>query len=270
MTRTLHEDVGRTVDDALARGVLYRALADALRRPTRETLASLRSPEGHRTLRAAARQLTDRPDDPRGLVAAVDRLVSTLDPSAGDAEVRYARLFGHTARGVVCPYETEYGVAMPFQQPQALADIAGTYRAFGLQPRPSLDERVDHVGCQTEFMGFLAVKEAYGLEATSDGDNDEFRETLEVTQGAERAFLRDHLARFGLAFATSLEREDPAGVFGAVGSLLGAIIRFECVRLNVAPGPLDLELREAEDPEAMTGCDTCPDLLRIQRPTDVG
>ncbi len=262
------QDTDRAVDLALARGVLYRVLAGALRHPTDETIASLQSPDGRATLRAATRELDDCARGGDTLEPAAERFASATTLSLDAAERAYARLFGHTARGVVCPYETEYGAAAPFQQPHALADIAGTYRAFGLQPRPSLDERVDHVGCETEFMGFLAVKEAYGVQATAANVGGATRETLEVTQGAARSFLTDHLARFGLAFATQLEREDPAGFFGAVGALLAGVIRFECARLEVAPGPVSLELREAEDPEAMTGCETAPDLLQIQRRAD--
>ena len=106
----------------------------------------------------------------------------------------YQRLFGHTARGAVSPYETEYGNESLFQQPQEMGDLAGFYRAFGLRLNVAERERLDHISCECEFMLFLALKEAYALEHADTAMGEE-------TSKAVRLFLRDHLGRFGPTFA---------------------------------------------------------------------
>ncbi len=255
------------VDLALARGILYGVTARALRYPDRQSLDSLGATVSGDTLRAAAARVDAERGEALRVGPGVERLVESSRVDLVETVRDYARLFGHTARGVVCPYETEYGASAPFQQPQALADIAGYYRAFGLKPRSSTEQRVDHVACEAEFMEFLALKEAYGVEAlgqnaSSDGPG---VETLEETRRASRSFLRDHFGRFGLAFATMLEREDSGGFYGAVGGLLARWVRAECERLELPVGPSTLELRPDETGTVEGGCGTANELIQIQR-----
>jgi TorA maturation chaperone TorD len=73
----------------------------------------------------------------------------------------HRRLFGHTVRGEVPAYETEYGDEALFQQPQELSDLGGFMQAFGLKLRPDAHERIDHVSCECEFLAFLGYKEAF-------------------------------------------------------------------------------------------------------------
>ena len=144
-------------------------------------------------------------------------------------------------------YETEYGEKDMFQQPQELADLAGFLSAFGLRLSPGEYGRVDHVSCECEFLSFLARKEAYALEV---GDEAMQEETVK----AERLFLRDHMARFAPAFARSLEREDRAGFYAALGALLLALVTHECTRLGVKLGTPSLKLRIAADDQVPAAC----------------
>ena len=259
------------VDHALARGVLYGALTKVLSRPNRGTLESLTSPDGTRAISEAAHLLDstvrEAGSPAETLSAAVLRL-HACRTECRDLIVDYDRLFGHTARGLVCPYGTEYGHAALFQQPQTLADIAGFYRAFGLRPSPRTEPRVDHIGVECAFMEFLSLKEAYSVEALEQPDLRDRQaclETLEATTDAGRRFLREHLARFGRAFANTLVRHDQDGFFGSAGALLIAVLELECARLGVPLGPPVLELRSTADDEVPMGCSSGSDLIQIQR-----
>jgi TorA maturation chaperone TorD len=248
---------GGAVDDCLARSVLYAALATGLGPPTPASVGRLTSAGAARAIRGAARRLDSRRGAGRRLERAAVRAIRALDAAALAA--RHERLFGHTARGAVPAFETEYGVDGPFRGPQELADLGGYYRAFGLRPRSEPGGRGDHVGCECEFLDFLSRKEAYALEA---GDP----EMVETTRAAYRSFLRDHLGRFGRALAGRLAAADPAGPYGALAGLLRALIDAEAARVGVPAGPEVLEVRSAlaDDvpmacgPGAGPACDGCP------------
>jgi TorA maturation chaperone TorD len=224
-------------------------------------LARLAAPEGADALAAAAAVLdaagagpdaggttgasglvpgeSRRADDPSPmtLAAAVRRLVrpATLE----GLEAAYQALFGHTARGAVPPYETEYGADSLFQPMHEMADLAAFYRAFGLGLGPGSRERPDHVACECEFLAFLLRKEAYAgvREDTS---------MLEATRAAIRRFLRDHVGRWGPGFGRALGRRDPEGFYGALGGLCALFVARECARSGVAAGPDLLRLRAAD------------------------
>ena len=69
-------------------------------------------------------------------------------PPVSELASGYVRLFGHSLRGRVCPYEIEYGKREPILQAQALSDVGGFYRAFGLVPSGKHGERWDHVAIE--------------------------------------------------------------------------------------------------------------------------
>jgi TorA-specific chaperone len=236
-------------DLALCRAVLYDAVSLALRPPSEETSRRLLEPGAARVLTDAAAVLDAAA--PAGLAepaAALARPEADLD----ELRSSHQRLFGHTARGAVSPYETEYGEEVLFQQPQELGDLAGFLRAFGLELRADAHERLDHVSCECEFLAFLAAKEAWALEA---GD----AEMRAATASASHLFLRDHLGRFAPAFSRLLARADAGGFFGAAADLLAALVRWDAHRLGVPIGSERLGLRP--DPSTIdipAGCDSCP------------
>ncbi|MBI1873791.1 MAG: molecular chaperone TorD family protein [Acidobacteria bacterium] len=307
------------VDDALARSVVYRFLSVGLQPPTGGELHKATSDPFTGAI-AALRHL-DR--QAGGSLAAVAARLGALPPPAIEAvSEAFVRLFGHTARGLICACETEYGAHNTFHQPQELADLAGYYLAFGLRPATASGIRVDHIACECEFMDFLNRKEAVLLAADEMGPAEgeersgaegspratslagcrgprhsreersgaegspratslagcrgprhSREETLDVTTRAARNFLRDHLARFGRAFATRLASEDPDGYFGALGHVLLAFLNAECTRLAIEAGPADLVLRPeiADDAPMVCGsagsmaCGRADDLIQIQR-----
>jgi TorA maturation chaperone TorD len=252
---------------ALARSVLYETLALGLQPPTRETLQRIESEEARRTLALAAE--TVDPEGTSGLADAVLRLTRLGPANPDDLALRHSQLFGHTARGPVCPFETEYGTEALFRQPQELADIAGYYAAFGLKPRAEDGERVDHVSCECEFFGFLGRKEAFALRDEPDASEARL-EMLETTRKAARSFLKDHLGRFGTAFGLKLSEEDGGGFFGLLGVLLVTLLKLESERLHVTLGAATLDLRSTAEEEVPMGCGSGEQLVQLQTRRNAG
>jgi len=253
------------IDVALARSVVYRAITLGLRPPARESADAPFDSAAPETLRAAATLLDAHAPSGEALLPAVETFCA-LASSPADRETAHARLFGHS-RGLVCPFETEYGADGAFRQPQELADIAGTYLAFGLRSPEGGDERVDHAACECEFMDFLARKEAYGLGTLRlSADQAVTREQLQTVRGAARGFLREHLGRFGRAFASLLIKEGAGGFHAGLGALLFRFLTQECQRFGLPPGPPSLELRPPVPDDTPMACGRPDDeLIQIQR-----
>ncbi|MEE8347982.1 MAG: molecular chaperone TorD family protein [Acidobacteriota bacterium] len=258
-------------EKVLYRSTLYGALALAFHSPTGKTFKLLNSDTTRNFIVQAAcfleTDFKENPcDDPEPLQEdrpldfghSAGAWVSTfsqldLDALRGD----HGRLFGHTARGTVTPYETEYGQQGLFQQPQQLANLTGFYRAFGLKVRQDERERPDHIACQLEFEEFLARKQAYAL---SQGDD----VMLEESQRATRLFMRNHLGRFGRAFGYRLGKADSGGFLGLAGDFLFDFLTLECRRLKIEAGPTSLALRSPEEDNVPMACSSESDLVQIE------
>lgn len=233
------------VDLAYSRGAFYSALALGFQPPSDQVLSRLLTADSRSCLAGAAAMLyTARQAD---LISAIEALPDADTTHTPELESEYRVLFGHTARGRISPYETEYGNEALFQQPQELGDLMGFYHAFGLALKQQNHERPDHVSCECEFLMFLALKEAYALEQ----DN---REMLAETRKAEKLFLRDHFGRFFPTFVTQLSREDPSGFYCRLGELGLRFVTAECARLQVMPGAANLGLRPADDSRVPMAC----------------
>ena len=238
------EDTGEGAADlALCRSALWEALALGFRPPTDETVARLASDEGAQALADAAALLD--------VDGKTDLTARVLGLARGDGvaalEDSFRRLFGHTARGAVPPYETEYGEDSLFLPAQEMSDLAAFYRAFGLTVNAAAHERLDHIACECEFLVVLARKEAYALER-------DHAAMVEAAGRAARVFLRDHLGRWGPAFGGKLARMDPDGFYGILGDLCQAFVTYECARLGVVAGPEFLRLRSPLPADAPMAC----------------
>jgi len=241
-------------EESLARAVLHRTLQLGFRTPSTQLYHAVLSVEGLQVLEGACAVLEEGPGE---LLAAVRDLVAS-GTGLDELKDAYDALFGHTARGRVCPYETEYGWDEgPFLQSQRLADIAGYLRAFGLLMRPETGERVDHVAVEFEFAEFLSEKEAFTLAA---GD----AALLEVTRSAYRRFLREHLSGFGRAFAAHLVKQSAGGFYAALGRLCETLLLMECRRLEIPSGPRFLALRPDTEDDTPMACGLVPDLVRLE------
>jgi TorA maturation chaperone TorD len=243
---------------ALARAAVYRTFSLAFQAPTEATLQTLGAFDGFSLLRHALQSLDAPASDVRCVAAlrgASEHLESLTE--------QYWRLFGHTVRGLVCPCETEYGDDNKHQQPQQLADIAGYYRAFGLTPLATSELRHDHIACECEFLSFLNLKQALFLEECAHTVGG--AETLEVTCRAERTFLRDHVGRFGRAFASCLAADQSGPYYSAWGMLFLSWLERECARVGVDQGPMGLAVRADVSDEAPMACGSASDLIQILR-----
>jgi len=206
---------------ALARSAVYRFLSLAFSPPL-EDLIALRA-EGA----ALARALDVLRDAGDGGVPAEDLLRVLQDADGPALGEDYHLVFGHQA-SADCPlYETPYLAAGVFQQAQQLADIAGFYRAFGLEAAEEAGERVDHISLETEFMGALAYREAYARVHHGPAE-------VALLREAQRAFLRDHLVRWVPLLARLVGRRTD-GFYLHLTHLAAAWVAREAEALGLPP-----------------------------------
>ena len=253
----------------LARECLYRFLAAALGDPYAETWCAVLNPENQRLAREAADLLRaeaggvsivlDRGElAPDGLD--LDPLLDELRRPVDELRAEYDRVFGLVVSRECPPYETEYHPSSEtFFRSQQLADIAGFYRAFGLDPAKKRPERPDHIALELEFMAFLLMKKRIAQESVA-GDPDA-TEHASVCDDAQRNFFRDHLAWWLPAFAMGLRRRAGHGLYAELARVLAALVPVEGRRLEVVVPKRIAQPELIEQPEEQSGCAACP--LRI-------
>lgn len=237
---------------ALARSIVYEALAIALRDPREMAFDKLRDPEcSQAVLDAAAMLDTEAEQQAEKLMApAIELCRQCRDTSGPTLYSHYARLFGHTARGKVTAYETEYGELTGFRQTQELADISGFYEAFGLSIGIRGRERADHVAAELEFLAFIHRHEHHKLAA---GNTDAAHEV----NRAGRLFITDHFGHFGRAFACALATDSDHPLYRATAWLLTTHLMCEFRRCGLdGTAPL-VTLRSSEEAEVPAICGSC-------------
>lgn len=128
-----------------------------------------------------------------------------------------------------CPlFETAYFGTDPQQQTQRMADVAGFYRAFGVDSAGS-DTRPDDLSVELEFMSYLCRKEAYALDHSGPPRVAQVRK-------AQRIFFEDHLGRWGGVVGRKLSGVAAPGVFhAAAGATLEEWMAMESEALGVTP-----------------------------------
>jgi DMSO reductase family type II enzyme chaperone len=233
------------IELALCRATLFSAVALGFRPPSEETIGRFANSEDAAALADAAAILDV--DGRLELVERVTALANIARAGVAPLAASYVTLFGHTARGPVPPYETEYGNEALFQQAQELGDLMGFYNAFGLTIKSGEHERSDHISCECEFLSFLALKEAYALERRDS-------QMLDETRKAQRLFLKDHLARFLPTFVQKLSRADRSDFYSGLAEWCLRFVTQDSARLNVALGAANLTLRPAEDDQVPMAC----------------
>lgn len=227
------------VKRAVARSHIYRFLSHLFLYPEEKTLSGLNWEEGEEAVAILG--------NPNGLKEAFESLRSSLKEPV-DIQSEYVRIFGHTLGDICPPYETQNGGTHIFQQAQDLGDIAGFYRAFGLEVSDQTKERLDHISIELEFMAFLAYKEAYAL--ASDG-----HEKAEICREAQRKFMNDHLGRWAPDFTRRLEFEAKDGFYERLAVLTGRFVALEVEGFGLEP--LKVEGVTPLPLEGDGGCFTC-------------
>ncbi|MCS6902709.1 MAG: molecular chaperone TorD family protein [Candidatus Bipolaricaulota bacterium] len=154
----------------------------------------------------------------------------------------YDRLFAHRSQ-ILCPiYEAEYDRDRALTPGATLADIAGFYRAFGLER--ATHERPDHLALELEFMRVLTYKEALALEAGRS-------EEAELCRDAQKKFLEAHLGRWVGIFAETLLQQTQSNFYRELAVKLRDFITVECQALGAQPQRITAH--EAE-PEIQMDC----------------
>jgi len=227
MTLTLKSSAdNKEIDVALGRSCLYRWLSRAFRYPDADLAARLEEPaltalELTLDLFPERAQETLRPP-----LAALRATSADLDLAQLQSDHR--RVFGHIESSPCPPYETRYGSRHLFQQTQQLSDIAGFYRAFGLDLSDGAHERPDHLAIELEFLHFLSFKEAYALEHHGP-------EQVELCRDAEAKFLKEHLLPWAPSFAKRLQSAAGGGFYKQLGTLMAAFLSAEASRWGCSP-----------------------------------
>lgn len=216
-TTTRQEVVARR---ALARSAIYQLLSQALAYPSDDTVAALRQ-EDMSQARDSAVLL-----DPK-VLANVDALKLALgQTNAESLQKEHRRIFTHILSLDCPPCETVYTAQHIFQETQELSDIAGFFRAFGLERAEP--QRPDHISLELEFMHFLTFKEAYA--ALNHGPS-----KARFCRHVQRKFLREHLGRWAPEFARRLEMKAEGGYYQRVAALTTAFTSYEVGFLRVRP-----------------------------------
>lgn len=203
-----------------ARGAAYRLLSQATMYPREEVLATLRE-EDLSQAQAAAEILDETFSTP--LAAFAKEL---QDASADELQREHARTFTHLLSLDCPPCETVYTAREIFDETAQLSDIAGFFRAFGMELVER--ERPDHIAVELEFMHLLTSKEAYAHLHHG-------AEKARLCRVAQRKFVEEHLGRWGRQFARQLEARASHRFVVATATLLDAFLADEVAYLRAQP-----------------------------------
>lgn len=143
-------------------------------------------------------------------------------------------------------YETEYGRERAMVKGNELADIAGFYKAFGLETGGEgvQAEMIDHVAVELEFYALLLMKSEI-LEAEDD------RQGFEIVRDARQKFLKAHLSKFIGAIG-----ERPGVIaspfYSKVFSFCRDLVYEECKKLEVEVEAVQWYSSQVEKPEEVS------------------
>lgn len=151
-------------------------------------------------------------------------------------EALYHHLF--TTQVACSPCEGSYHLT---ERGAVIGDISAFYSAFHLK----LVERQgppDAIKMELGFMSYLCLKKASAIQNRRDED-------LAVTSEAETLFLKKHLGRWALLFASRLLEETESGYYPLLSRLLSLWIEKECRLTGAKPSPFSIPLPAFEDEE---------------------
>jgi TorA maturation chaperone TorD len=147
-----------------------------------------------------------------------------------DLQAEHRRVFSNVITLDCPPYETLFGNDHVFAQSQVMGDIAGFYRAFGVELSKDVHERLDHLSVEFEFMHFLAYKESYSR--CHDG-----ADKTQIVLDAQKKFIKNHIGRWVPLFCRMLVKKADSGLYKHVAELMADWMDFESAFLGVTPQP---------------------------------
>jgi DMSO reductase family type II enzyme chaperone len=210
----------------LERARVYGTLARLFRPPDASLLDGLRT-SGLSDLREALIRL----GVDEGTLEPIEKMQASLaGAELEQLQASYQKTFEASGGSSYPPNETAHTIDTPQHALTTnfeLADIAGFYRAFGVEVTPG-SERPDHIAAELEFMHLLTVKE---FVADQEGESDE---NAKICRDAQRAFLKDHLGRWSSRLGGHLEEVSDSTFYAAAGRLLGRFIPLDASRLSSA------------------------------------
>ncbi len=147
-----------------------------------------------------------------------------------DLQAEHRRVFSNVITLDCPPYETLFGNDHVFGQSHVMGDIAGFYKAFGVELSRDIHERLDHLSVELEFMHFLAYKESYAR--CHDG-----AEKTRIVVDAQKKFVKEHIGRWVPLFSRMLAKKADSGFFKLMADLSSDWLDFEAAYLGVTPQP---------------------------------
>lgn len=203
-----------------ARSAAYRLLSQATMYPSDDVITMLRG-EDLLQAEAAAEILEETFSTP---LAAFAKELQNSSPD--DLQREHGRIFSHLLSLDCPPSETVYTAREIFEETAELSDIAGFFRAFGLELAER--ERPDHITVELEFMHLLTSKEAYAHLYHG-------AEKARLCRVVQRKFVEAHLGRWGRQFAHQLAARAAGGLFAATATLIDAFLADEVTYLRAQP-----------------------------------
>jgi DMSO reductase family type II enzyme chaperone len=214
---------------ALARGQIYRLLSTALAYPGEKLQTALLDGSLVSQLNESAEKLPNYQIKRKYIQSLAASIKKHGDNVFSAIISEYLDLFGPDHKPKCPPYELVYFSRGPlFMNMAVLADIAGFYRAFGLEMADGSKDRADHISIELEFMHFLAVKEAYTLR---NGQHN----NLGICRDAQRKFLYDHLGRWTGVFHNQVKRNTKSGFYYEMTKLLNNFVAADSKILGIKP-----------------------------------
>jgi TorA maturation chaperone TorD len=187
----------------------------------RQGLEGIGGERARTKLSAAAKSL----DQVEALVAS-----ECVNWQLSDLQAEHRRVFSNVITLDCPPYETLFGNDHVFGQAHVMGDIAGYYRAFGVELSKDIHERMDHLSVELEFMHFLAYKESYAR--CHDGVD-----KTQIVVDAQKKFVKEHIGRWVPLFCRMLVKKADSGFFRHMADFGSDWMDFEAAYLGVTPQP---------------------------------
>lgn len=180
-------------------------------------------------------------------LSAVSAGLSALSLQPRDASALHTSAVRWFDHGRVPPYEYSNVPPSVGGHTAGLADVAGFYRAFGMQVT---SERPDHLVAELEFLALVDLLEA---DARAEGSDEHAAACAE----AARKFLGSHLGGWVDTWAARIAEAAPEEPWGAVGRAIALTVAFEARCHNVVPVRSSAVFFDPEDPppDAAVGCE---------------
>ena len=245
----------------LARANLYRYLSLATLPPGDRRFQRLREGDFGALVAAAAQWIrADAVFHPEqlgpGEIHPAELDPAALLPGEDDVDRAYWELFGHSVSKDCPPYENEYYANhdVTFRS-ERLADIAGFYRAFGLDRCGDVRERIDHLTFEAEFLQIVIARQLYAADQGLDAAH------VEVCRQAQRSFFVEHLGWWLPAFGVQLEALGGCSFYRGLGRFVRGFAASERAVLEIPPfTELPVAHTDVSEPEgACFDCELNPE-----------